>query len=386
MDILGICQELTKEILPEQIYMNEPMSRHTTFKVGGNADVFVKVKSIKDLKYIIKIAKKYDIHITVIGNGSNLLVRDKGIRGIVVKIDIDTIKIEHLCRNVMQQNKVLNINQENQSKEYLERKKEINEQDNDKQSDVNKHSSSNSINNANSTETNKQVIVTVGAGVKLMSLAQELLKNNISGFEFASGIPGTIGGAVKMNAGAYGKEMKDIVVSTKCLDLKNYYALHEKSYVDDIEITEFINKTDEPEIIELTNEQQNFTYRDSVFSDKRYVILETKLALSYGNQEEIKEKMQEYSNKRKATQPNLPSAGSTFKRGEDYITAKLIDECGLKGYKIRGAQVSEKHAGFIVNTGDATAQDIIDLINYVKKVVYEKTGKAIKLEVEIVGE
>ena len=219
-----------------------------------------------------------------------------------------------------------------------------------------------------------------------MSLAQELLKNNISGFEFASGIPGTIGGAVKMNAGAYGKEMKDIVVSTKCLDLKNYYALHEKSYVDDIEITEFINKTDEPEIIELTNEQQNFTYRDSVFSDKRYVILETKLALSYGNQEEIKEKMQEYSNKRKATQPNLPSAGSTFKRGEDYITAKLIDECGLKGYKIRGAQVSEKHAGFIVNTGDATAQDIIDLINYVKKVVYEKTGKAIKLEVEIVGE
>lgn len=386
MDILGICQELTKEILPEQIYMNEPMSRHTTFKVGGNADVFVKVKSIKDLKYIIKIAKKYDIHITVIGNGSNLLVRDKGIRGIVAKIDIDTIKIEPLYRNAMQHNTVSNINLENQSKEYLERKKEINEQDNDIQSDVNKHSNSNLIYNANSSETDKQVIVTVGAGVKLMSLAQELLKNNISGFEFASGIPGTIGGAVKMNAGAYGKEMKDIVVSTKCLDLKNYYALHEKSYVDDIEITEFINKTDEPEIIELTNEQQNFTYRDSVFSDKRYVILETKLALSYGNQEEIKEKTQEYSNKRKATQPNLPSAGSTFKRGEDYITAKLIDECGLKGYKIRGAQVSEKHAGFIVNTGDATAQDIIDLINYVKKVVYEKTGKAIKLEVEIVGE
>ena len=386
LDILGICQELTKEILPEQIYMNEPMGRHTTFKVGGNADVFVKVKSIKDLKYIIKIAKKYDIHITVIGNGSNLLVRDKGIRGIVAKIDIDTIKIEPLYSNDMQHNTIQNINLENQSKEYFERKKEINKQDNDTQSDVNKHSSSNLINNANSSETDKQVIVTVGAGVKLMSLAQELLKNNISGFEFASGIPGTIGGAVKMNAGAYGKEMKDIVVSTKCLDLKKYYALHEKSYVDDIEITEFINKTDEPEIIELTNEQQNFTYRDSVFSDKRYVILETKLALSYGNQEEIKEKMQEYSNKRKATQPNLPSAGSTFKRGEDYITAKLIDECGLKGYKIRGAQVSEKHAGFIVNTGDATAQDIIDLINYVKKVVYENTGKIIKLEVEIVGE
>ena len=329
MDILGICQELTKEILPEQIYMNEPMSKHTTFKVGGNADIFVKVKSIKDLKYIIKVAKKYDMHITVIGNGSNILVRDKGIRGIVAKIEIDTIKIEPL---------------------------------------------------------HKSVIVTVGAGVKLMSLAQELLKNGISGFEFASGIPGTIGGAVKMNAGAYGKEMKDIIVSTKCLDLKKYYALHEKNYVDDIEITEFVEKTDEPEIIELTNEQQNFTYRDSVFSDKRFVILETKLELSYGNQEEIKKQMQEYLNKRKTTQPDLPSAGSTFKRGEDYITAKLIDECGLKGYKIRGAQVSEKHAGFIVNTGDATAQDIIDLINYVKKVVYEKTGKSIKLEVEIIGE
>lgn len=368
MDILGICQELTKEILPEQIYMNEPMSKHTTFKVGGNADIFVKVKSIKDLKYVIKIAKKYDIQITVIGNGSNLLVRDKGIRGIVAKIDIDTIKIEHLDKKPMQQNAVLNVDSKNQLKENIE-----NNVNNDSIIDSN-------------VKSNNQVFVTVGAGVKLMSLAHALQKDGISGFEFASGIPGTIGGAVKMNAGAYGKEMKDIVVSTKCLDLKKYYALHEKNYVDDIEITEFVDKTGEPEIIELTNEQQNFTYRDSVFTDKRYVILETKLALSYGNPEEIEEQMQEYSNKRKSTQPNLPSAGSTFKRGEDYITAKLIDECGLKGYKIRGAQVSEKHAGFIVNTGDATAQDIIDLINYVKKVVYEKTGKTIKLEVEIVGE
>lgn len=329
MKIINLCQELTKEIPSEQVFMNEPMSKHTTFKVGGNADIFVKVKNIKELKFVIKIAKKNDIHMTIIGNGSNILVKDKGIRGIVVKIEFNEIKIER-------------------------------EEDN--------------------------AIVTVGAGVNLAMLAQELLKNSISGFEFASNIPGTIGGAIKMNAGAYGSEMKDIVISTKCLDLKRYYMIEEKSNIDDIEITEIVEKTDEPDIEELTNEEQKFTYRDSIFSDRRYVILETKLKLTYDDKEKIKDKMDELLNNRKDKQPDLPSAGSTFKRGDDYITAKLIDECGLKGYEIRGAKVSEKHAGFIVNTGDATAQDILELIDYVKKVVFEKTGKCIKLEIEILGE
>ena len=330
MNNMQVCQELTKEIPSEQIYMNDPMSKHTTFRVGGNADIFVKVKNIDELKHIIKIAKKNDVHITVIGNGSNILVKDNGIRGIVAKIEFEDVEIE------------------------------------------------------NTSDDN--VIVTVGAGVKLAILAQMLLQKGITGFEFASGIPGTMGGAVKMNAGAYGKEMKDVVLSTKCIDLKRYNMISEKNNIDDIQVEEIIKKSDEPNIIELSNEEQNFVYRDSIFSNKRYVILETKLGLQYGDKEKIQNMMNEFSKSRKEKQPDLPSAGSTFKRGEDYITAKLIDECGLKGYTIGGAQVSDKHAGFIINNGDATAQDILDLISYVKKTVYEKTGKMIKLEIEVIGE
>lgn len=339
LNIIQICQELTNEIPSKQIYMNEPMSKHTTFKVGGNADIFVKVKNIEQLRYAIKIAKKNDIHMYIIGNGSNILVKDNGIKGIVIKIEFEDIKID--------KSKAIVINDKIKEEE---------------------------------------AIVTVGAGVKLMQLAQKLLKNSISGFEFASGIPGTIGGAVKMNAGAYGKEMKDIVISTKCMDLKRYSMTDEKEYIDDIEITEYVKKTDEPEILELSNEEQEFEYRDSIFSNKRYVILETKLKLFYGNKEEIENKMKELLSKRKESQPNNPSAGSTFKRGEDFITAKLIDECGLKGYTIGGAKVSEKHAGFIVNSGNATAKDILELISYVKETVYDKTGKSIKIEVEVLGE
>ena len=350
MKIIEICQELTKEILTEQIFMNEPMSKHTTFKVGGNADIFVKVRNIKELMSVIKIAKKNDIHMTIIGNGSNILVKDKGIRGIVVKIEFDEINIKNAIENLENNNAIKNAEESNK-----EDKKE-------------------------------NVIVTVGAGVKLAALAQELLKNSISGFEFASGIPGTIGGAVRMNAGAYGTEMKDIIISTKCLDLKRYNMIGERTNIDDIEVIEVVEKADEPEIVELTNEEQKFTYRDSVFSGKRYVILETKLKLTYGDKDKIKEKMDEYTKSRKEKQPDLPSAGSTFKRGDDFITAKLIDECGLKGYEIGGAKVSDKHAGFIVNTGDATAQNILDLIEYVKKVVFEKTGKLIKLEIEVLGD
>ena len=328
MKIIEICNELTKVISPTRIYMNENMKKYTTFRVGGNADILIKVKDVKELTHSIKVADKYYLPVTIIGNGSNILVKDSGISGIVIKIEFDKIEID-------------------KQEEYA--------------------------------------IVTVGAGVKLMKLAQDLLNSGISGFEFASGIPGTIGGAVKMNAGAYGKEMKDIIVSTKCLELKKDNKPVRKNNIDDIEITEPGSNIDENNIVELSNKEQQFRYRNSVFSNKKYIVLETKLKLSYGNKDEIKAKMEEFNKQRKEKQPDLPSAGSTFKRGEDFITAKLIDECGLKGYTIGGAQVSEKHAGFIVNTGNATAQDITDLIDYVKKVVYEKTGKKIELEVEILG-
>ena len=328
MKIVEICNELTKAISPTRIYMNENMKKYTTFRVGGNADILIKVKDVKELMHCIKVADRYYLPVTIIGNGSNILVKDSGISGLVIKIEFDKIEI-------------------------------------DKQQ--------------------KFAIVTVGAGVKLMKLAQDLLNNGISGFEFASGIPGTIGGAVKMNAGAYGTEMKDIIVSTKCLELKKDNKPVRKNNIDDIEITEPGSNIDENNIVELNNKEQEFRYRNSVFSNKKYIVLETTLKLPYGNKDEIKARMEEFSKLRKEKQPDLPSAGSTFKRGEDFITAILIDECALKGYTIGGAQVSEKHAGFIVNTGKATAEDIIDLIDYVKKVVYKKTGKKVELEVEILG-
>lgn len=163
-----------------------------------------------------------------------------------------------------------------------------------------------------------------------------------------------------MNAGAYGKEFKEIVISTKAMDLEG------NTYI-------------------INNKEHNFSYRHSIFSENRDVILETKLKLKYGNKDEIEKKINEYSELRKEKQPlEYANAGSTFKRGENFITAKLIDECGLKGYKIGGAEISKKHAGFIINTGRATSEDILELIEYVKKVVYEKTKNKIELEIEIV--
>ncbi len=176
------------------------------------------------------------------------------------------------------------------------------------------------------------------------------------------GIPGTIGGAVKMNAGAHGIEMKDIVLKTTYMD-----------YNGDINT--------------ISNTEQEFTYRKSIFSKNKWIILNAQLELKHGKKEEIEEKMSEYANYRKQKQPiTYPSAGSTFKRGENFITAKLIDECGLKGYSIGGAKVSDIHAGFIINTGNATAKDVLQLVEYIKEEVYKKFKKKIELEIEIVGE
>lgn len=291
--------------IENKLIFDEPMKNHTSFKIGGLADVFIKVNSQEELVQSINYAKNKNLPITIIGNGSNLLVSDNGIRGLVIKIDIQKLQIE---------------------------RKE------------------------------KCVYVTLGAGNKVMALATNLKKEGISGFEEFSGIPGTIGGAIYMNAGAYGKEMKDIVISTKCIDLNG-------------------------NIIELTNEEQKFSYRSSIFNKNNFIILETKIKLNYGKKEEIQEKMNQYSKKRKDSQPTEElSAGSSFKRKDEIIVAKLIDECGLKGYKIGGAKISEKHAGFIVNTGNATAKDVIDLIEYVKKKINEKYNIEIEEEIKFIGE
>lgn len=296
---------LKKHITIGKIYIDEPMKNHTTFKIGGNADFLIRIKEIEELKSVIKIAKKYKQNITILGNGSNVLVKDNGIRGIVIIIDIDKIEIQ---------------------------------------------------------KEEKNAYVTVDAGAKLSIVASKLLTEEIQGFEFAYGIPGTIGGAIRMNAGAHGKEMKDIVEKTICMDY-------------------------EGNIYELNNESQQFTYRNSVFSNKKYIILRTILKLEYGTKQQIQEKMDEYSKYRKEKQPiKYPNAGSTFKRGNDFISSKLIDECGLKGYTIGGAQVSTLHAGFIVNISNAKASDVIELIEYVQKNVYEKYKKILETEIEIIGE
>ena len=304
MENKQILENLEKIISKERIKQNEPMKNHTSFKIGGPAEFYIKIKSIKELQKILEFAKKEKIKITILGNGSNVLVSDSGIKGIVIRTNLKEIKIEPKEQN--------------------------------------------------------KIEITVDDATPIGFLAQKLLKEEITGFEEISGIPGTIGGAILMNAGAHGKEMKDIVTEITAIDYNG-------------------------KIHKFTNEQAKFTYRNSIFSSGKYIILQAKIILEKGNAKEIKAKMDEYAQFRKEKQPiEYPSAGSTFKRGTDFITAKLIDDAGLKGYTIGGAKVSEKHAGFIINTGNATAQDVLDLAKYVTNKVYEKFGKKIEFEIKIV--
>lgn len=301
MEIPKVYEQLVSKIPTLDMKKEASMKNYTTFKVGGVADILVKIKSKEELEKLVQFTKEQEIPLTILGNGSNLLVTEKGIRGIVAKIEINKLQIQ-------------------------------------------------------------DEMIQVGAGVKLGMLAKKLEQACLTGFEFAAGIPGTIGAAIRMNAGAYGGEFKDIVQNI--------------SYLNEI-----------GEEKQITNQEAEFNYRSSRFTKTKDIIIGATLKLQKGKIEEIKQRTQEYQNARKEKQPvEYPSAGSTFKRGPDFISAKLIDECGLKGYKIGGAQVSKKHAGFIINKDNATSQDIIALIEYVKKVVKEKTGKELALEIEILGE
>ena len=304
MSIKEIIQNSNLTIPKDNILYNEDMKKHTTFKIGGPAECFIKIKTKEELKEILKFAKKNNIEITILGNGSNILVLDGGIDGITLTIQIEYINIE---------------------------------------------------------QNNEKYKIHVSSGYKLSKFAQICLKNEITGFEELSGIPGTIGGAVSMNAGAHGKEMKDIVEKIKCVDING----DEK---------EFLNK------------EAKFDYRKSIFKGNSYIVTEVVLNLEKGKKEEIKAKMNEYAQYRKTRQPiEYPSAGSTFKRGKDFITAKLIDNAGLKGYSIGDAVVSTKHSGFVINKGNASAKDVIDLVKHIKKTVEEKFNKKIELEIEVVG-
>lgn len=302
-EIEKLTKEMQEFINKEDIYANEPMSKHTTFKIGGTADIFVKLRSTEQIERLIDLCNERNVPIKVIGNGSNILVKDNGVREIVAKI----------CTN---------------SYEFLD-----------------------------------EETIRVDAGMLNVKVSMILVEHSLTGFEFASGIPGTIGGAVKMNAGAYGSQMSDVVVKTKYIDLKDM------------------------QIKEINNTEQKFEYRKSLFSTTPSIIIDTTLQLKKAEKEEIQKKISKNNESRKTKQPiEKPSAGSTFKRGKNFITAQLIDECGLKGYTVGGAQVSTKHAGFIVNTGNATASDVIKLVEIIKQKVQEKFNKDIDLEIEIIGE
>lgn len=283
--------------------LNAPMQEYTTLKIGGNADILVEPRNTDELVDLIKKAREENVPVTFVGNGSNLLVLDGGIRGAVIKFGVNFSKT-----------------------------------------------------------TVKDNIITAQSGILMSKLASIAAENSLTGFEFASGIPGTLGGGIVMNAGAYKGELKDVVVQVTAL-------LKDGS-------------------IKVFNEDElDFSYRHSVFTDSDMLVLEARVKLSKGNQEEIKARIKELSQKRRTTQPlEYPSAGSAFKRPQNGYAAAMIDESGLKGYSVGGAQVSEKHAGFVINKNNAKAKDVVCLLKDVQERVYEKFDTMLEPEIIIVGE
>lgn len=296
-------QERLREILTEeQIRIDEPMSRHTTFRVGGPADYFL-TPGEAELGPVVKLLQEEQIPLQIIGNGSNLLVGDRGIRGAVVEIgrQLSGVSVEGSC-------------------------------------------------------------LVAQAGASLSRAAREAARAQLSGLEFASGIPGTVGGAVVMNAGAYGGEMKDVVERVDVL-------------------------CGNGELKTLNGEEMEFSYRHSVVPKLHGTVLKTVFRLKEADESLIWARMELLKNQRAQKQPlEYASAGSTFKRPEGYFAGKLIMDAGLRGFQVGGAQVSEKHCGFVINRGDATAEDILTLIRHVQKTVKEKFGVDLETEVRMIGE
>lgn len=299
-----ISSNIRKIVGSERVYTEEPMSRHTTFRIGGNADIFVTPGSISEIEQILNCCEEQSVPYYVIGNGSNLLVGDGGIRGVVIQIGAEFAEVE------------------------------VGEDD----------------------------TIWVQAGCLLSKVANAAMEHALTGMEFASGIPGTIGGAVMMNAGAYGGEMKDIIECVTVL-------------------------TPDGEVQIIPQDQMEFGYRESIISKRNYIVLEAKLHLNKGVREEISMKMKELNEARRKKQPlEYPSAGSTFKRPEGYFAGKLIMETGLSGYRVGDAQVSEKHCGFVVNRGHATAEEVMMLINDVIHQVEEAHQVRLEPEIRKIGE
>ncbi len=287
----------------ERIYTNEPMKKHTTFRVGGEADFFVTPKTIEEIQKIVALCQDMDMPYYILGNGSNLLVGDKGYRGVIIQIYKE---MNNIC-----------------------------------------------------IEGNE---IKVQAGALLSKIGSAALEAGLTGFEFAAGIPGTMGGAVVMNAGAYGGEMKDVLKDVTVL-------------------------TPEGEVFILTKDELELGYRTSIVAKKNYIVVEATVSLEKGDKDAIKARMDELRTQRTTKQPlEYPSAGSTFKRPEGYFAGKLIQDTGLRGFQVGGAQVSEKHCGFVINKDNATAADVLELMNQVSAIVKEKFGVELEPEVKRLGE
>lgn len=281
--------------------LNEPLSRHSSFKIGGLADVFIKPYDIMQLKSVLEFCREKDVPYVVVGNGSNILFKDEGFKGAVINIgpNMASVKLED------------------------------------------------------------ENIIVASAGVPLAKVAYFAMEHSLAGFEFVWGIPGNIGGAVFMNAGAYDGEIKDIIVSSNYIDRNNNEGV-------------------------ILKEDMGLGYRKSVYMENGFIITGAKFKLKKGNKTEIKTKMDEFMQRRKSKQPlEYPNVGSIFKRPQGNFAGTLIEKCGLKGKSIGGAMVSEKHAGFIVNTGSATAKDVIALIDFVRNEVFKQTGYDLEPEVRI---
>ena len=295
--------ELIRRIPGVSAAIDEPMSGHTSFRIGGPADVFARPSDIAGLSEVLRICRESKVPAMIMGNGTNLIVRDKGIRGVVIQLT------DNMCR-------------------YEVKEEEI----------------------------------TADAGILISRLSKIALEHGLAGLEFAEGIPGTLGGAVTMNAGAYDGDMSTVVKSTEYLG-------------------------DDGRVQLLDNEQHRFGKRSSIIQSTGGVVLRSVISLKKGDKEKIKEKMDDYHARRCEKQPlDMPSAGSIFKRPEGYFAGKLVQDCGLRGFRIGGAEVSCLHCGFIVNTGEATAQDVITLIRHIQDMVFDKYGVKLQTEVKITGE
>ena len=286
----------------DNVRINEPMKNHTTFKIGGPAQYYVTPESVTQIQEVVSLCRDMNIPLHVIGNGSNILVGDDGVDGVVLAL-FNTFSDYEIKDNV----------------------------------------------------------ITAQAGMSLIKLAVIALRDGLTGLEFASGIPGSVGGAVYMNAGAYDGQMKDVVTSVTVLDEAGNIRI-------------------------LGRDELDMGYRTSAVAKHNMIVLQVIIELKAGDKEQIKDRMNQLSELRKQKQPlEYPSAGSTFKRPEGYYAGKLIADAGLKGYSIGGAAVSEKHAGFVVNMGGATAKDVVELTDYIKKRIIEQFGVTLELEIKKIG-